>query len=812
MTARRVGFGALAAAALVLLLGRWGSELYTNFLWFDALGAADVWRARVATTVVVQVTAFLVATAFAFVNLYAVRLSVVSLVFPRQIGNIEIGEEVPSRYLLYATLALAVVVGFACLPASERWSEALVASIGVPFGETDSYFSADLGFFVYWLPFETTIHLWAIVLFVVVTGLVVVLYALTPSLGWDDGRLRMTAYVRRHLIVLGGIMLLLVAWSYRLAMYRTVVVGGGTEGMVTSVDQSLMAPALLVLAIITFAAGVVVMWCGWSGQTRVAMLAVVTVLVLSILERTIAPLIARRGDSPSALNEERAYVSTRLTYTRRAYGVDRMRPETLGTGFPSAAAAVARIGVWDASTLTHAAQLQRRVRVVGDGAAWLATAKGISATLVEHSSELAGATHDVWGLRPFDPSTADDRGLPQRESPGAEETVVPEPAVYDGAPVTSVVSDSLHLIAGVELASTRSRVAHAWSLQNVRYLFGDLPPDRPTIVRFRDVRRRVAELAPYFTQGSEVLPLVANDSLYWVLELYATADAYPLSQRFVVLGEERGYVQHSATAVVHALSGRVLLIADPSPDPVTATWTARFPGLFTAATALPAAVRDALPPIRDGAATQALAFAAAGFRGDSLEERKIAPDGADSASSREPLHIVLPGNGVQLVWPLLDGRQRVRGVVAASGGGQRGTSWLPVASDGIRWPTALDRLRSSDSSAHEPAVARGPVRVVPVSGRPFYLQPSFQWRPGASPALFRVATLSGDTLRAGATLRQALGVEHVDVSSDTAAPADPRTTAARLYRAMRASLARGDWPAFGRSLDSLGVVLGRPSP
>jgi uncharacterized membrane protein (UPF0182 family) len=815
VTTRRAVYAALAVTALVLIVGRWGAALYTDFLWFDALGAADVWRARIGTTVVIETASFLVATAYACLNLYAVRRSVVSLVLPRRIGNIEIGEEVPSRYLFYAVLFLSAVVGFACVLPTEAWSEALLANIGQPFGENDPYFGADLGFFVYWLPFETTLHLWAIVLFVAVAGLVVLLYAMTPSLGWEDGRFRITAYVRRHFIMLGGVLLLLVAWSYRLAMYRMLAEGGGTGGVFTPIDHRVLVPALLVLGVITLCAALVVTWAGWSGQTRVAMLAVGTVLVLSIVGKSVAPLLARRAADPAAAAvQERAYLATRYGYTRRAYGVDRIRPESLGIGFPSALDAAARVGVWDGATLAQAAQRLRRVHIVGDGAAWHATANGISAVLVEHTSEPSGDAQDVWGLRHFDPTASDERGMPIREGGAAvEETLVPEPSVYDGAPEVSVLSDSLRQIAGVELVSTRSRFAHAWSLQNFRLLFGDFPLDRPTIVRHRDVRDRLDELVPFFVQGSAVTPLVADDTLYWIVELYSAADAYPLSQRFSILGTERGYFQHAATALVHSLSGRVQLVAAVSPDPVAASWMTRFPGLFTTTGALSPAVRNALPPVQDGASTQALAFAAAGFRGDSLEERHFAiSDGADSAASREPMRVVLPGLDVNILWTLLDSRQRVRGVVAASGGAQRATSWIPLASDGVRWGAALDRMRSADSSVHEPGVVHAPVRVLPVAGQPFYLQSSFQWQPGGTPKLVRVTTLAGDTLRTGPTLRTALGTGALTQSSPPVPANDLRTRAESLYRAMRDALGHSDWSTFGRSFDSLGVLLRRPPP
>src|SRR5699024_8814476 len=102
------------------------------------------------------------------------------------------------------------------------------------------------------------------------------------------------------------------------------------------------------------------------------------------------------------------------------------------------------------------------------------------------------------------------------------------------------------------------------------------------------------------------------DSLYWAVELYSASASYPLSERFVLLGEERGFLQHAATALIEAVSGRVRLVEDANPDPVTASWTKRFPELFTAVASLPAALQQVLPPVVDGAHAQGLAFSTAG--------------------------------------------------------------------------------------------------------------------------------------------------------------------------------------------------------
>ena len=815
MTKRRVVIGALVAAALVLSVGRWASEQYTDSLWFASLGAIDVWRARFIDGMAVRAGSFLVASAFAFVNLYAVRQSVVSLVLPRRIANIEIGEEVPGRYLLLATGALSAAMGIALTMSGDVWSTALLARIGRPFAESDPYFGADLGFFVYWLPFETALYYWSMVLLLVTIGVVVLLYALTPSLRWSRGALYVSAYVRRHFTMLGGMLLLGLAWSYRLGMYRLLAEGSGAGGAFTSIDHRVTVPATLVLALVTLCAAVIVMWAGWSGQMRLAFFSVSAVLLLSLVARTVAPLVARRSVDPDASEvQERPYHATRLSYTRRAYGVvERMRAETLGVGFRSPEELNGRTVVWDASMLRRFTERERHVAVVGTGAAWVASPSGLSALLVERGEDGVGG-RTFWDIGRFDAAATDERGQPVRSGASGrfgDETVLDEPAVYDSAPRYSVLSDSSQRLVGVEMVSTRSRLAHAWALQNFRLLFGELPLDRPTILQRRDVRDRVRTLAPFFLQGSEILPVVADDSLYWALELYVASDDYPLAERFHILGAQRGYFQHAATALLHAASGRVRLVLAASPDPVTATWAGRFPALFVRPTALPPGLQAALPSILDGAMTQALAFAEAGFRGDSLEQRHFASlDAADSTIAREPQRAVIPGVGLSVLWTLLDPQDRVRGMVAAVAGGSRETVWIPVASDGLRWSGTVERLRLVDTSAADAPIVHAPVQVLPLAGKPAYVQAAFRWRAGGVPSLARVGTVVGDTVRAGPSLAAALGLAPGASDSLGTTPGDVRTRAGALYGEMRDALRRGDWAAFGRAFEALGAALRAP--
>ena len=148
--------------------------------------------------------------------------------------------------------------------------------------------------------------------------------------------------------------------------------------------------------------------------------------------------------------------------------------------------------------------------------------------------------------------------------------------VYPGARGLVVIDDPRLDVAGQRLGEGLSRLGYAWAYQSFD-LLSDSIPRRARVVAVRDVRNRIKALAPVFAQGSMVEPMFHADTLYWKLELYSASSNYPLSQHYVLAGEERSYFKHAATALVNARTARVMIAADPSPDPISVAWMTAFP-------------------------------------------------------------------------------------------------------------------------------------------------------------------------------------------------------------------------------------------
>jgi hypothetical protein len=844
---RRIVVLGIAAVAAFLLVGRMVSSTYVDYQWYAEMHALALWRARIVNLVLLTTATATSIMLFVFANLYAVRRSIVSVVFPRRMGNLEIGEEVPARYLTAATLIVSVGLGVILALPPEPWTALAAARYGVPFGEADPYFQADLGFFVYWLPLENALYVRALLVLSVTVCVVSVLYfAVTPGLRRDRRtRFRITAHERHHAAALMMCLFVVVAWMYRLDAYSVLNHGAGAYGAFTYTDHHFVIPADRILAVVTLAAGVVAGVALWRNQLRTTFTVVVVSLLMPFAYFQFAPSLVRHGaDAAARATREQPYAVIRTQATRAAYGVRFLTPSPVGAPgaagrFGSVAELVPAVSLWDPAALTLALDRSVHRGTIIDGVGWQPSPAGLVALVVERGGDATTTEGQVPGtaggtVLAVQATAPGERGAPARTDVqgrlGGDELSIPPVLVYQGASEPVIIADSLDRIVAPRIDGLGARIAQAWSAQRLNLLGADLPEPHPKLLARRDVRDRVAALVPFFAAGATVWPIVAVDSLYWVLDLYSSVpDTYPLSQHFMIAREERSYFQHAATAFVHAYSGRTILVADSVRDPIAETWVRRFPQLFVSWAAVPAALAAQAPPATDGGLATAEAFAAAGgFVAPPVGEPIAAAhhvaltDNADTVLATGEPPCVAPrlADGIACTWsvPLVDARDRVTGLVTATGGPRRQFLWVPVDSTAPRWSTALDRLqRVSDSAAgrREGPVAHGRVRSTAVGNQLVLVQTQYAWRSDDPPALLGVTVLIGDSARSGATIAAAIGLADSSFASHgrgTGAPAGPidfHLRVGALYDSMQAALRRGDLAGFGGAFAELGRVLGR---
>ncbi|MCC7052189.1 MAG: UPF0182 family protein [Gemmatimonadaceae bacterium] len=807
---RRRGLLTLVVGVVVVLAaGRAWGALIGDHAWFDALGFGDVWWWRTNVSLVLKCTAGTVAALVMRAHLEAVRRSFVSLVVPGSVGNLQVNGAVPERTISLTLWACAVAVGVLLTVPVDDWVPLATVLDAHPFGESDPYFQYDLAFWTAWLPLELQAYTWALVSHAVMAMLTIVGYVLTRGIATDGRAVRITRHARRHVTVLGAMLLCLIAWSYRLDGFDRLVNGGGS-GTFGFADHRIGLPGGIVMQVVSLAAAAVVTWSAWSAQPRSAIAAVTTVLLMALLLRQGLPLLADSvaGDVDSTTREQR-YLETHASYTRRAYESDRVLPAD-----PGDTASLAATPLWDRATVPHATPGQ-----VASLVGWDASA-GVPGAYVFDAQRTPGLL-PTWHALPV----AITSETPFRNVNTRGGVALPPIAVSDSGRGYAIVSDPSHRIAAPSIAATSARLAHAWNQQNLRLLFATVPQPSPVLVTERDVRARLALVAPTLRTGAQVAAVVVADSLLWVAELYAVSATYPLSEHlpFADGAMEVTAAQHAATALVNAHTGRILLVTERNPPALARRPLHRLARHLTMLDRLPDAVRRALPPRADALALEgavAARFGTRTLRDDAPATRNGGITGyllvrgavSDSAVAEDAqVPVWLP---MRKAWAhtaaAIDVRGIVRGVLIAPGGGDRRTRWLP-SDDAAPYEGVERAARDVSDSLRQPGslagAHRGTTRVLPGADAPRFLTPYLTFRDGRPTHLAAVLVTDG--------IRRGTGVTAPEAAlawREGARAAQPGSAAAALYRQMRTALQRGSWTDFGASFEALGRALGVPPP
>ncbi len=796
-----------ASVATLLATGRAWGALTGDHAWFSALGYADVWWWQTSVALLLKIGAGTLATLVMRLHFAAIRRSFVSVVVPGNLGNLEFQGAVPDRTISFVLWAGAFVIGVLLTIPITDWVPLANVLDATPFGESDPYFQYDLAFWTTWFPFEWQAYAWALLAHAVMSLVTVVGYVLTRGIALDGRAMRVTRHARRHITVLGAMLLGLIAWSYRVDGFDRLVHGAGPEGAFGFADHRIGLPGGIVMQVISLAAASVVAWSAWSRQPRAGIAAVTTVLLMALLLRQGMPLLADSVDGGGdAIARERRYLDAGASFTRRAYESDRVI-----SAAPSDTGSLVSTPLWDRASVPRATPGR-----LGAVLAWDQTG-GMPGALVFDALRVPGLL-PTWRAIPVSLTS----GNPFRDVSARTGRALPPIVVSDSGRGYAIVSDPDRRIAAPLIASLSARLAFAWNQQNPRLLFGSIPQPSPVLVTVRDVRERVARLVPGLRAGSQVVPIVYADSLLWAIDLYAVSMSYPLSEHVMLHGEEVAAAQFATTAVVNAHTGRVSLLQEKNPPLLARRPLQRLTPHLVPIAALPEGLRRALPPRADALALEAAIAARFGSRavqedttaairraGPLAEFSVVRGMLADSAFTPDDfVPIWLPVRGTYaLTAAAIDGRGSVRGVLLAPGGEDRRTRWQPSVESATYEAIVRGAQETSDSLRQPGSLTgarRGAPRIVPGPTARF-LTPYFSVRDGRPTELAAVLITDGERRGVAASVPEA-ALSLRDGARAGAAP----TAAAAMYRQMRDALQKGAWAEFGASFEALGRTLGVP--
>jgi uncharacterized membrane protein (UPF0182 family) len=255
----------IALIALLIVL-RIGTMMYTEVLWFDGLGRSDVYWTRLGAIALVRLVTGAIGFGIVLASLWVVARHLGPVHLRRRYGNLEIAEQVPRSYVLAGIILTAALAGW--------WLSGITFSgesaLGVlawtkrqPWGVTDPLFARDVSFFVFSLPVYSRLLDYLLLVTVWSIMLAIIGYVLVGAVRVRDNRLEIDENPRLHFAVLIAMVVLLFGARYWLGRYTVLLDGTGFGGGVGYTDEHARLPAQRVLAVLSVAAALALLFGAW---------------------------------------------------------------------------------------------------------------------------------------------------------------------------------------------------------------------------------------------------------------------------------------------------------------------------------------------------------------------------------------------------------------------------------------------------------------------------------------------------------------------------------------------------------------------
>ena len=309
--------GLIGAAIVILAVGGPAISVSAELLWFKALGLQQVYTTRLGYQFGLFFASLLFAFLYVAVNvLVALRFRTSSVL--RNIG-------IRRRYIRSAAgviglIASVVIALLVSAGAASFWQQLLLFLNGPPTGTTEPIFGMDVSFYLFTLPFLKSILGWALALSFLTVLLVAALYAWRDT----DFELRLPNRGIAHVSVLFAVVALVVAAGAYVGRYDLLyshngyVWGAGYTDVNARIPIAYISTVLGVLLAIALLANAVLrrLW--------LPVVALAVWIVFGILSAVYAAGIESLVVSPQQYTREQQYIRRELSFTRQAFGLDKV--------------------------------------------------------------------------------------------------------------------------------------------------------------------------------------------------------------------------------------------------------------------------------------------------------------------------------------------------------------------------------------------------------------------------------------------------------------------------------------------------------
>ncbi|HYJ69936.1 MAG TPA: UPF0182 family protein [Nocardioidaceae bacterium] len=323
-TMRRVLLPTIVTLAVLIFGIAVFTGVWTDRLWFQAIGYSDVFRTVLITRVALFCILGLVFAAVVAVNIViAYRTQPIVVPQPRRNDPVARYREIitPLRGRLLLALSILLFLAAGSVGAGQ-WEKYLLWRNGVAFGQGDEYFNRDIGFFIFDYPWWRFLLSYGFVLLgltIVATAVIHYLYGGIVLQGRSN---RFSAAAQVHLSILLGLFMALKAVAYWMDRFGLAISGGSLFTGISYTDAHAVIPAKNILIVIALICAVLFFANAIRRSWLLPGIGLGLLVLSSILIGGLWPAIMQSFQvKPSEPDKEAPYIENNIVATRDAFGL-----------------------------------------------------------------------------------------------------------------------------------------------------------------------------------------------------------------------------------------------------------------------------------------------------------------------------------------------------------------------------------------------------------------------------------------------------------------------------------------------------------
>ncbi len=574
---------AIAALVAWILSGFWAT-IFVEALWFDQLGFNDVFW----TTIWAKFATGLVFGLMALVGLglnvylarfYSTRLTELHL-FNEEMSELEqlfSSSKLIEIVTIIGVLVISAIMGLIGLA---NWDGMLRYFNQEAFGATDPIFSLDIGFYVFSLPILHFFRFWLLLLVIASAIAVTLFYLYRGAVTIEERGIQIRSYARNHICVLGAIVFLLMAWGYRLDMYRLLYSESGFAFGAGYTDLHARLYSLWILLFVALACAGMFAMTLYSKRRNLPFYAIGAMIASSLLVGSVYPgLVQYFLVAPNEYDREMPYIEHNINYTLQGYGLDlvdevpfQIQEDLTAEDIQSNITTINNLKIQDKRPLRRTYQQLQEIRTYYDFSnvdedRYLIDGQYRQVMLAARELSYNQIPSPTWqnrhlfythgyGLCLSPVNTSTPEGLPVlfvKDIPpvsNSDDLVVRRPELYfgenmDAYAVVKTTQEEFDYPegdqnkfsryeddGGVELSSYFRRVAFARYFSEANFVISPLITEESQVMFYRRLQSRVENIAPFLDYDHDPYLIIAGGKLYWMIDAYTTTGSYPYSQRF----------------------------------------------------------------------------------------------------------------------------------------------------------------------------------------------------------------------------------------------------------------------------------------